>query len=533
MEKFLLMLLIPMLSYAGVSEKIKSYLLAQNEGLELDTQIHCGFHYELDLLEHYRELPADLQIMAKAARTVSDMQAQYVSPSGHFLIQYDTSGYNAVDPQDISGNGIPDFVDSAAAIFDHVWQIEIEEMGFQPPPNLNGDYYRVNINDQARFGYYGQTYILNLDDPENIQSYIEIDKSFSSDKFYTKGLNALRVTAAHEFNHALQIGYKFHLNYDRFFMEMTSTWLEDFLYPDVNDYYAYLPVFFASINSIRFDSAISYYPYANSLYLHMLTRMFSPHIVVDVWNKINTVNAMPALEEVVSEKGASWDVTQNDYAVWLYYTGDRALAGSFFPDAADYPMITFSGKRNLDYTENFNFETEIGGLGYAFTQIRGLQNIRYMAKISANSSKGFYTHVNAHNLPENAKRFNMAQAVTFNNQDSVVVVITNPDTTTDIYYTLNSDTAQPFLVGPNPIVLDGNNVQRMSFYNVPPKGEIYIFNLNGKSLRKLVSDFSAKHTILWDLRDSHNNLLSSGVYFYIVKSADFERKGKFAVIRKH
>ena len=530
--KLLFLLLIPLLNFAGVTENLKSYLLAQSGEIELSSQIHCGFHYELDLLEHYNELSPELQAMAKAARVMSDMQAEYISPAGHFKIQYDTSGSNAVDLTDVSGNGIPDFVDSAAAIFDHVWHIEIEMMGFQNPPNLGNDYYNIFINDQARYGYYGQTYIVNIDDPENIQSYIEIDKSFTSDKFYTKGLNALRVTAAHEFNHALQIGYNFHLSSDRFFMEMTSTWLEDFLYPDVNDYYAYLPVFFSSINSIRFDSAISFYPYANSIYLHMLTRKFSPQIVVDVWDKINKFSAMPALEEVISEKGASWDETQNEYAVWLYYTGDRAIAGLFFPDAARYPMITFPDKRNLDFTENFGFDVEVDKRGYKFYQIRGLQNIRYMAKVSSNSSKGIYTHVNAQNLPEASKRFNQQQAVNFDSQDSIVVVITNPDTSVDIYYTLNSDTTQPFLVGPNPVILDGSDNQEMNFYNVPPQGEIFIFSVNGKSLQKIVSDFPAKSTVSWDMRDYNNNLLSSGVYFYIVKSADFEKKGKFAVIRK-
>jgi len=89
-----------------------------------------------------------------------------------------------------------------------------------------------------------------------------------------------------------------------------------------------------------------------------------------------------------------------------------------------------------------------------------------MAKVSSNSSKGIYTHVNAQNLPEASKRFNQQQAVNFDSQDSIVVVITNPDTSVDIYYTLNSDTTQPFLVGPNPVILDGSDNQKMNFYNV-------------------------------------------------------------------
>ena len=404
-------------------------------------------------------------------------------------------------------------------------------MGFQKPPNLGDNYYEVIINDQAIYGYYGQTYILNIDDPDNIHSYIEIDKSFTSSKFYTKGLNALRVTAAHEFNHALQIGYQFNLAQDRFFMEMTSTWLEDLLYPAINDFYAYLPRFFNNINYISFNSASSVYPYANSIYLHMLSEIFSPDIVVDVWDKINSVNAIPALKAVLKENGTTWNVSQNDYATWLFYTGERAIPGMFFPDGFEFPMITFPNERNLLYRENFNFETVISNLGYKFYQIRGLQNIRYMANISSVIQSGLYTHLNTQELPKLAKSFNHSQAVRFDNQDSIVVVITNPDTSVNITYTLRSDTTQPFLVGPNPVILDSDN-NKMNFYNVPPNGEIYVFSLNGKSLMKIVSEFPGKSDISWNVRDFNNVHLSSGVYFYILKSEQFEKRGKFAVIRK-
>ncbi len=526
-----LLLLLPTFIFAGVKERIKAYLQSRVDHSMITSEIHCGFHYELDLLEHYHELSPELKIMAINSRLMPLMQANYISAEGHFKIYYDTTGNAAVDTEDISGNGIPDYVDSAAAIFDHVWQVEIEEMGFQSPPNMGSDYYEVFINNQAIYGYYGQTVILNINDPSTIKSYIEIDKSFTSSAFYTQGLDALRVTAAHEFNHALQLGYQFHLSRDRFFMEMTSTWLEDLLYPAVNDFYAYLPRFFNNINYISFNSPSSVYPYANSIYLHMLADKFSPNIVVDVWDKINQLDAMPAIDAVLKENGSGFNVSQNEYATWLYYTGERAIPNIFFSDASEFPMLTFTADRNLFYHENFNFETKMSDLGYKFYQVKGLQNIRYMANISSVIQSGLYTHLNAQELPELAKSFNHSQAVKFDIQDSIVVVITNPDTSVNVTYTLRSDTTQPFLVGPNPVILDSDD-KKINFYNVPPQGEIYVFSLNGKSLMKIVSEFPGKSDISWNVRDYNNVPLSSGIYFYIVKSEQFEKRGKFAVIRK-
>ena len=55
-------------------------------------------------------------------------------------------------------------------------------------------------------------------------------------------LGALKVTIAHEFYHAIQFAYD--VSEVSFFMEMSSTWMEEMAYPQVNDNYNYLPDFF-------------------------------------------------------------------------------------------------------------------------------------------------------------------------------------------------------------------------------------------------------------------------------------------------
>ena len=51
-------------------------------------------------------------------------------------------------------------------------------------------------------------------------------------------INALRVTAAHEFFHAIQFAYD--VKEDLWFMEGSATWVEDEVYDSINDNYQFL-----------------------------------------------------------------------------------------------------------------------------------------------------------------------------------------------------------------------------------------------------------------------------------------------------
>ena len=62
----------------------------------------------------------------------------YLSPSGHFLISYDKTGNDAIPDYDRNGDGFPDYLDFVAEAFDRAWEIEIDSLGFRPPPDQNG-----------------------------------------------------------------------------------------------------------------------------------------------------------------------------------------------------------------------------------------------------------------------------------------------------------------------------------------------------------------------------------------------------------
>jgi hypothetical protein len=161
---------------------------------------------------------------------------------------------DAPDLTDANANAIPDWVEQTSAVFENVWATEVGTYGYRAPESdltsldhgVDGrlDVYLADIGDQGFYGY------CTTDDPKtsdptykywDASAYCVVDDDFSPDEFSTgaNGLDALEVTAAHEFFHAVQFAYD-ELE-DNWFMESTATWMEDEVYTDVNDNLQYLP----------------------------------------------------------------------------------------------------------------------------------------------------------------------------------------------------------------------------------------------------------------------------------------------------
>ena len=149
-------------------------------------------------------------------------------------------------------NHIPDWIDKVTSVMNVVWQKEVADFDYGPPrgdgnsashrggnPNAKTD---IFIQDVGRHGLYGYC---TSDDPRiqvqnNISAYCVYDDDFSKKQFPgIHGVGALKVTAAHEFNHAIQF------NYDAFedpwFLEATATNMEADVYPRIHDNYQYFP----------------------------------------------------------------------------------------------------------------------------------------------------------------------------------------------------------------------------------------------------------------------------------------------------
>ncbi len=491
----------------------------------------CGFSAQLELRNHWQELPLQLQSAALTLLQEPVRQTSVVSPAGHFVLHYDTTGYHAVPLEDISGNGIPDYVDSAAVYLDYAWQVEIEELGFLPPPDSDGQPVQQYPIYFTNFGYYGMTSFDPYEDiaalpGNNYTSYIELNNDFYSRHFFSTGLAALKVTAAHEFNHAIQLGYHFRFTQsgypDIFFMEMTSTWLEDYVFDEVNDYFQYLPAFLPNIDGRSFDRFDGNSEYANSLYLHMLAEVYSPEIVPQVWTQIIQEPAIDALNTVLNKYGSSFADSHNRYAVWVFFTGSRAISGRYFPEASDYPLISISYNRD-------DLDQKLERLTMRHVESYIQPNYTFRAKVYSNESGGRLTHITGVPVVPKPVAFNSWQLFYQNVDEPIIVVLTNPldKAIEQVDYKVELSPVTP---GPSFLKIE-NDGDRIVFYNVPSQVTVNIFTINGRPVTSLINSSGEVHHLEWNLKDRFGQKVATGVYLYYLNVDHRGIMGKIAVVR--
>ena len=87
---------------------------------------------------------------------------------------------------------------------------------------------------------------------------------------------------------------------------------------------------------------------------------------------------------------------------------------------------------------------------------------------------------------------------------------------------------------PNPLILSVNGSATIS-YNLPESSdiELSVYNVKGQKVKELVTSnlSSGKHFASWNGKDSNNKLVSSGVYFYKLKTANYIQTKKLLIIK--
>ncbi|MDF1544496.1 MAG: hypothetical protein P1R58_05270 [bacterium] len=340
----------------------------------------CGMWAALEYSLNYNQLDKDLLLAMNApvlARPVLDNR--YDSPGGKFKVHYTKNGSDAVwqADKDSDGDGVPDFVESTASILDNVYNHIIVNLGYPSPPtdgSQGGDErYDVYLRDLGGAAY-GFTYTVDsIVAPDTstflYTTYMELDNDYQELQAYKdRPLDAIKVTAAHEYFHAVQFGIEgkefeiFLYVVDGetrarampYWMEMSSVWMEEEVYDDINDYYYYLPFFYnepyQSLQQFR-DGTGGIHSYASGIFPLYLSEKHGPDVIHDIWMKCadtlgpTFLTAAGAVLDSITGDSMSWRRAVNEFAVWNFFTGQRAgmaPAGTGFEERASYPAFSDS-----------------------------------------------------------------------------------------------------------------------------------------------------------------------------------------------
>lgn len=226
-------------------------------GLEGEPAERCRTHLYRSLKRDFPALePATQKALGKyVSRPVLSGEERICTPAGgHFNIHYAASGADAPDPTDNNVNGVPDWVETVAGVFEYVYGVEVNKMGYIAPPGTKYDVYLSDLTAQQAYGF---TTNDGFPTPPStsVGTYIEIDRAFTHSMFTESGrytpIQMLQITAAHEFHHAIQFAYNYY--FDIWYGEVTATWMEDEVYNSVNQLYSYLGKYVTIVDTLSLN----------------------------------------------------------------------------------------------------------------------------------------------------------------------------------------------------------------------------------------------------------------------------------------
>jgi hypothetical protein len=224
-----------------------------------------------------------------------------------------------------------------------VYDFEVNFFGYPPPPSDNGaggdnryDIYITNTGGDI----YGYTVPENEISPgsKTYTAYTVINSDFSG--FYTSGIDAARVTAAHEFAHAIHIGNYINRFFegDEFFYELSATAMEHFVFATIKDYLQYLPAYFNNTQH-SFGTNGTIEEFALGIWNIYMADEFGFGIIKRQWELMPQMRALKAIENSILEKGSSFRKEFSLFGKWIFYTNYRSISGKYFEDAIHYPVV--------------------------------------------------------------------------------------------------------------------------------------------------------------------------------------------------
>ncbi len=517
-----------------------------------DSPVKCSFGIANEIAMKSKD-----RLMSKTEKPVS--ACMFVHPftskgqPKSFRIYYDTTGYDAVPSLDANGNGIRDWVEETALAFEKAYRTEVDTLGYREPLNFQiYGFYPVYISDQGAI-YGGTTPDSQItSNPWTYTSYIEVDNDYIGN-FYTKGFHALRVTCAHEFHHAVQLAYQnTYSDGDGWFYEVTATWMEDVVYPEVNDYLDYLKFYFnqPQLSLDHFDGA---HEYAMAIWNHFIQKYFNRLMIRKVWEKIPYSSALDAWDLTLSES-SNFNLSSAilEFSKWNYYTNYRADTVHYYQEGYLYPFLRWQSTAAL--TDSLSYSGMIHNLSssvwYRFSVI---DTTGALIRFSGLPSNDHYSllMVKTSPLSEPVSLFYAAAATVSVDHllpgDTCVVAVINKTWKSNAGFGY-SFSIQPthtvahdldLKVYPNPVKVF-SLTDKVSFsFRLNKKDEVSfdIYSVSGKLIYRqeklsLQPDlYLGSNALTWNGRDMHNHEVPAGIYIYYFRTGTFSKTGKIGVIR--
>lgn len=500
----------------------------------------CGLRFAWEAAFYGEAFPASEMIRLR--ELLSPFQLQTSRLIGLFRIHYDTTGVNTPAILSCDSARIPNsyeaYVDSVGRIFNDVHNFEIDSLGYESPFQSGQSEYDVYIANINMYGFTESLQRIGSTNPPRYRSAITIDNDYF--RFFSPGMAGLKVTVAHEFHHAIQLASYGAWMSDYYFLEITSTWMEDVVYDDVNDYYQYLkspsssPRGQFSSPDIGFTQSDGLIEYSRAIWGKFIEERFSRNLMRRAWEFIRQAPALGAMDLALTEVGrsfrdaflewSSWNLrtalrsdtlqyyregnhypTMRERTVFEYTSPERSFSDSIQAVSSVYQPISLSGTQMMVIVSNLNFATS-GASDFPF-----LYEVRDQGDLS-------YKHL-ANGL---SVKLNVPDPGNWATQETAPSIVTE------------------VIAFPNPFFPRESKPLRFRL-PITPRSPVATLAIFSSSLDAVFSGEleiteelirPSEPVLLWNGKTQTLRHVPSGVYFYVITADNQQFKGKFTVIRE-
>ena len=234
---------------------------------------------------------------------------------------------DAPDLADGDTNGVPEWVETVIGVFDAVWAVEVNDLGYRMPLKDGAgsdqgrglDIYLADIGNDGIYGY------CTNDHPRRHSrsqpAYCVLDNDFAEEDFSPGvfGIDALKVTAAHEFFHAVQFAYDWRERL--FFMEGTAVWIEDEVFDEVNAHYDFLHDSALHQPEVPLDAGDTRpdenFEYGSWLFWRFLAERHDADLIREVWEfAAGSSKVFPTLRAALRRRATNLSNAMAEFALW-------------------------------------------------------------------------------------------------------------------------------------------------------------------------------------------------------------------------
>ncbi|MDP6275615.1 MAG: FlgD immunoglobulin-like domain containing protein, partial [Candidatus Marinimicrobia bacterium] len=491
--------------------------------------------------------------------------------NGKFRYHYTTTGSNAVDDTDDDSNGIPDYIDQMAETFEYVEDIELTTNGFVEPPS--DDWYSANNDNGGSgaydvyvrnagggvYGYVQPEYYANNNTGNNehssgvnevnaFTSYMVMRHNYNG--FPNTELEAIQVTAAHEYFHAVQFGYDGWE--ESWVMQATAVQMEEIVYDNINDCYQYMSSWFNNPQqSLNLDSSSR--GYGSFIFFEYVNSHLSEESIRTFWEQSITHDSyygdysIQTLDEAFDDLGSSFEDMLNGMSVANQVMSSASAASPYNYDEADSYSASLSTFNTVSYsagTDQTVSSTNLQENAAQYIRLNSADPV--LATLTNDDGPDSYLELHAiMSYEDNAWTVRSGSPINVDPTDATevyFVVVSQNDAGSDFDYTLTlidgeistePEIPSRFSVSnayPNPfnpqtnIQIDLQNPQRV---------QVYIYDIKGQMVKTLVNRHlvAGQHVFTWKGKNYQGHSVSTGTYFVRIIGKSQERWQKVTLLK--